>query len=60
MDGVQLEPSFGKPLLQIRHGRGIVVVEVGPCREDLDRFESVSADGEQMVAAQPVTVIEMR
>ena len=48
---VQLEPRFGEPLLQIGDRRRIVVVEMRPCGEELDGFEPVRGDLEQMVAA---------
>ena len=60
VDAVQLEPGFGQPLLQVRDRRRVVVVEVRARREHLDRLEAVRRDLEQMIAAQPLAVVEVR
>ena len=48
---VQLEPGLGQPLLQVGDGRRVVVVEMRPRREHLDRLEAVRRDLEQVIAA---------
>ena len=60
MNAVQLETGVREPLLQVGDGRRVVVVEVRACREELERFESVRGDLQQVFAAQPLTVVEMR
>ena len=60
VNAVQLETRVREPLLQVRHRRRVVVIEVRARREQLERFESVRGDLQQMFAAQPLTVVEMR
>ncbi len=60
MDAVQLEPRFREPLLQIRDRRGIVVVEVRPRCEHFDRLEAVRRDLEELIAPEPLSVIQVR
>ena len=57
---LQLEARVGEPLLQIRDRRRVVVVEVRPRREDLDALEAVRRDLEQVIAAQALSVVEVR
>ena len=57
---VQLEAGFGEPLLQVGDRRRVVVVEVRPRREQLDALEPVRRDLEQVLAAQPLAVVEVR
>ena len=57
---VQLESGFREPLLQIGDRRRIVVIEMRPRREQLDRLEPMRRDLEQMVAGQPLSVVEVR
>ena len=57
---MQLEPRVREPLLQVGDRRRVVIVEVRPRREQLDRLEPVRRDLEQMVAAQPLAVVEVR
>ena len=46
-----VEPGLGEPLLQVGDGRRVVVVEVRPRGEQLDRVEAVRGDLEQVLAA---------
>ena len=59
MDGVQRQSGRGQPLLQIRHCRGIVVVEMRSRREHLDRLEPMRRDLEQMITGKTLTVVEV-
>ena len=58
--GVQLEPGFRQPLLQVRDRGRVVIVEMRPRREELDRLEPVRRDLQQVLPAQPVIVIQVR
>ncbi len=56
----QLQTRLREPLLQVRHGRGVVVVEVRARRKDLDALEPVRRDLQEMIAAQALMVEEVR
>jgi hypothetical protein len=60
VDAAQLQPGIGEPALQIRDRRRTVVVEMRPRRVDLDAVEAVRGDLEQMIPAQPLSVVEVR
>ena len=60
MDAVQFEAGFRKPLLEVGHGRRIVIVEMRPRGEQLDAIETVRPDLEQMLSRQPIVVVEVR
>jgi hypothetical protein len=57
---VKLEPGFLQPARQLLDGVAVVIVEMTPRREQLDRFEPVPGDLSQMVAMQRPVVKEMR
>ena len=48
VDGMQVEPGLGEPLLQRSNRRRVVIVEVASRREHLDGFKSVRRNLEQM------------
>src|SRR5439155_9699873 len=60
VNAVQHHAGFREPLLQVGDGGRVVIVEMRPGREDFDRLESVRCDVEEMLAAQPLTVVQMR
>ena len=53
------QPGPGEPLLEIRDGRGIPVVEMRPRRKHLDGLEPMSGDLEQMIAGKTLSVVEV-
>jgi len=60
MYGVQLEARLRQPLLEVGDRRWVVIVEVRPRREELDRLEPEAAHLQEMVPGQPMTVIQVR
>ena len=60
MNPVQRQPGLRQPLLQIGHRRRVVVIEVRARRKHFDRLEPVRGDLEQMIAREPLAVIEVR
>ena len=59
MNAVQGKARLGKPLLQVRDSRCVVIVEMRPCREKLDRVEAVGGDFEEMLTTQSLAVVEV-
>ena len=60
MHAVQDQAGVGQPLLQVGHRGRVLKVEMRPRGEHLDPVEAVCRDFEQVVAAQPVVVVEVR
>jgi hypothetical protein len=60
VNAVELEACLRQPRLKVSHGGGVVVVEVRARGEQLDRFEAVHRDLQQMLPAEPLSVIETR
>jgi len=60
MDAVQREPRFLQPVAELRDRRGVVIVEVRPRGEHLDRFEPVRRDVREVRPAQPLIVEQVR
>ena len=56
---MQRQARVGQPLLQIRDGGRIVIIEMRARCEQLDRVEPVRRDLEQVIAREPLAVIEM-
>ena len=59
VDGMQVEPGLGEPILQGSNRRGVVIVEVASRREHFDGFKSVRRNLEQMRLLQPLFVIQV-
>ena len=53
VNAVELQPASGATA-QIGHGCRVVIVEVRAGREQLDRFETVRGDFDQVFAAEPL------
>ena len=60
VQAAQRESRARQPLLQVRNRGWIAVIEVRARREDLDRFESVRRNLDEMSPAQALMVVEVR
>jgi hypothetical protein len=50
---MQPQPCVRQPFAELGDRASVPVVEVGACRENLDRVEVVRRDMDEVVAAQP-------
>ena len=57
---LQLQARFGQPLLQVGDCRRIVIIEMRPRGEHLHPLEPMGCNLEEMIARQPLTVVEVR
>ena len=60
VDRVQTQPRSRQPRLERRDGSRVVIVEMRAGRDELDRVEAVGRDLLEMVAREPLAVIELR
>ena len=60
VNAMKLEARIRQPRLEVGDGGGVVVIEVRAGGEQLDRFEAIRRDLQQMLPAEPLTVIETR
>jgi hypothetical protein len=59
MDGVKLQARIGQPLGEPVYRLRVVIIEVRPRGEQLDRFEAVRRDMHEVLARQPRFVKEV-